>query len=173
MLLRVIIAVVMMICPAIPDPTSVHTPEVASVVVPDVKGWELCFSITIAAPLLISIRLVRPFQACTPLGGGSFPPRTCFTSSSTPAFRMESNTILCRVVQIDYHRLLSWICLLDYGFSFRNVPASDKTGIDDDRKDNSDRESGIGAAGFGTRGHEELQCSAWDGYGVQYVCVGG
>ena len=38
MFLRVIIAIVMMICPAIPDPTNVPAPEAASVLVPDAKG---------------------------------------------------------------------------------------------------------------------------------------
>ena len=38
MLLRVILAVLMIICPAIPEPIVVATPEVTSVALPDAKG---------------------------------------------------------------------------------------------------------------------------------------
>ena len=79
---------------------------------------------------------------------------------------MRTDTFLCRVVQIDYHCLLSRIYLHDYRFSFRNVSASYKSGIYDDRKDNNDWESDVGAAGLGANGYGKFQRGTQDGHGV-------
>lgn len=64
--------------------------------------------------------------------------------------RMVSDVIPCSLVQSNYPSLLFGIYLHGYGFSFRNVPGSDQSGIHDDYQGDSDRESGVEAAGLET-----------------------
>ena len=61
-------------------------------------------------------------------------------------FRMVSDVNLCRLVQSTFPSLLSGIYLHDYGFSLRNVPGPDQSGIHDGYQGDSDRESGVEAA---------------------------
>lgn len=62
---------------------------------------------------------------------------------------MVPDVVLSSVVQSSYPLLLFGIYLCDYGGSFRDVPASDKSGGDDDHqsdgKGDSDSESGVEA----------------------------
>lgn len=61
---------------------------------------------------------------------------------------MVFNIVLSNVVQSSYPSLLYGIRLHDYGLSFRNMPASDKSDIDDDHQGYGDRECGVEATGF-------------------------
>lgn len=64
--------------------------------------------------------------------------------------RMVSDVIPCSLVQSTYPSLLFGIYLHGYRFSFRNVPGSDQSEIHDDYQGDSDRESGVEAAGLET-----------------------
>ena len=68
--------------------------------------------------------------------------------------RMVSDVIPCRLVQSTYPSLLFGICLHGYGFSFRNVPGSDQSGIHDGYQGDSDRESGVEAVGLQTNNYD-------------------
>lgn len=72
-----------------------------------------------------------------------------FTSLSSAMLQMASNIVLSSVMQSNT-LLLFGICLHDYGLSFRNMPTSDKFGLDDHQQgySDNDKEYGVEATGM-------------------------
>lgn len=90
---------------------------------------------------------MNPLQACTPAGGKLFvlyifpSPLLSVVPQKVPDF------VLFRVVQSSYALMLFGIYLYDYGFFLRDLPAPNKSGVDDDDQGDGDRESGVEAMG--------------------------
>ena len=83
---------------------------VAAQVVPDTKGYELCFSTVVACTIsLIRIRFVKPFQACTSLGRRVSVLCICFALSSPAMLQMISN-----VFSVASSKSLTLACCLGY-----------------------------------------------------------
>ena len=100
---------------------------------------------------------MNPLQACTPAGCklfvlyifpsplSSVVPQGMSLSSVVP--QEVPDFVLFRFVQSSCALMLFGIYLYGYGSFLRDLPAPDKSGVDDDHQGDGDRESGVEAMG--------------------------